>query len=163
MLKSHQEHPCTWRIFLSFLIILMLINLDFFEQILLLIPISTNGYVFLHQHSFLTISVWDPLWFSNWSNISHLILATSLWYTMFWSPMSANSILGNHISVALPVIPSYKTIVLLLLLLLLFLLLLLQNGCMQQFRNCCTILDLCLKYEIMDGFCSSRCPNNCID
>ena len=25
MLKSHQEHPCTWRMFLSFLIILMAI------------------------------------------------------------------------------------------------------------------------------------------
>ena len=46
-------------------------------------------------------------------------------------------------------IPSYKSSVLLLLLLLLW--------------NCCTILDLCLKSEIMDGFWSSRCLNDCID
>ena len=30
-------------------------------------------------------------------------------------------------------------------------------------RNCCTILDLCLKSEIMDGFWSSRCLNDRID
>ena len=30
-------------------------------------------------------------------------------------------------------------------------------------RNCCTILDLCLKSEIMDGFWSSRCLNDHID
>ena len=53
-------------------------------------------------------------------------------------------------------IPSYKPSVLLLPLLLL--LLLLRNSCMQQFRNSCTILDLCLKYEIMDRFWSWRCP-----
>merc|ERR1712105_522684 len=52
-------------------------------------------------------------------------------------------------------IPPYKPSVLLLLLLLL---LLLQNSCMQQFWNSCTILDLCLKSEIMDGFWSSRLP-----
>ena len=30
-------------------------------------------------------------------------------------------------------------------------------------RNCCTILDLCLRSEIMDGFWSSRCLNDRID
>merc|ERR1712074_418812 len=30
-------------------------------------------------------------------------------------------------------------------------------------RNCCTILDLCLKSEIMDVFWSSRCLNDHID
>merc|ERR1712148_917 len=56
----------------------------------------------------------------------------------------------KYISV-IHIIPSYKSSVLLLLLLLLLL------------WNCCTILDLCLKYEIMDGFWSSRCLNNRID
>ena len=47
------------------------------------------------------------------------------------------------------IMPSYKSSVLLLLLLL--------------HRNWCTILDLCLKYEIMDGFWNSRCLNDRID
>ena len=59
---------------------------------------------------------------------------------------------GSYIEI----IPSYKPSVLLLLLLL-------QNCCMQQFRNCCTILDLCLKSEIMDRFWSSRCLNDRIN
>ena len=54
-------------------------------------------------------------------------------------------------------IRSYKPSVLLLLLLLLW------NSCMQQFQNCCTILDLCLKSEILDGFWSSRCLNDHIN
>ena len=53
---------------------------------------------------------------------------------------------------------SYKPSVLLLLLLLL-----LRKSCMQQFWKACTILDLCLKSEIMDGFWSSRCLNSHID
>ena len=71
-------------------------------------------------------------------------------------PGSENILMVPH------VIPSYKPSVLLLTLLLL-LLLLLRNSCMQQFQNSFTILDLCLKSEIMDGFWSSRCLNDCID
>ena len=50
--------------------------------------------------------------------------------------------------ITLSTISSYKPSVLLLLLLL---------------WNCCTILYLCLKSEIMDGFFSSRCLNDRID
>ena len=34
---------------------------------------------------------------------------------------------------------------------------------MQEFWNCCTILDLCLISEIIDGFWSSRCLNDRIN